>query len=141
MSFRTLLLRDWELNFFYQVATINLSTEPCDLVLKKFPPRDCISKNFTELWPVLGSCEKKQSSNDDQCCYGKCLFLESGLLVEEKLNKSLLTSWLSQTSDSQNPQILGLIDQCEAIRKLFYLNREHFHIFHCFQSNKFHPAE
>lgn len=44
-----------------------------------------------------------------------CMFSKTKLIVEEKLNRSLLTSWFNEAADPKDPLILGYIDQCEAI--------------------------
>lgn len=43
-----------------------------------------------------------------------CLFLESGLLVDNNINKTLFSEWLSK-GEKAEPQVLSYIDQCEAL--------------------------
>lgn len=47
--------------------------------------------------------------------FGRLHIQKTGMLVGEKLKKTLMTSWLNKAADPHDPQILGYIDKCEPI--------------------------
>lgn len=114
---------------------MNLESSECSEMLETIPPIGCQFHKYTE-WPdIAPSCKKTRSTTlrtkptrrsrktrsareKQLCCSEKSAFLDSGIVVDGKLNKTAMSTWFGTDGD---PQIMENIEQCEAIgSKNFY---------------------
>lgn len=114
-SYVLLVFCDPLVKLFLQFVALNLVAKPCVRILDNMPSYRDISRDFFGYWITAGSCTRKCINVTDECCFMKCLYLESGLVNGTKLNKTLMAIWLSKNHDIQNQKVLGYIDECEAI--------------------------
>lgn len=115
---------------YLQIVAVNLASDECSLILRTTTPLFCKVNQLTS-WPEASpSClieptraaltrrttgksrKTRRVSGQKPCCTEKIVFLDSGIVVDGKLNTTAMSTWFGPAGD---PNIMEDIEQCEAI--------------------------